>query len=130
MFYEQKHDTVIFPGKIAFVAYDNDEQLKEKTGLVVDKEFYMMVQCVEEYINDGNIEKDVIVVFMKPSEIENYSHGELAHESVHVANRIFEIMGYNPNRDEDEPLAYLVQYITDKLILFVEDVISYMNEDN
>lgn len=52
--------------------------------------------------------KDAIAFFIycPPDEL-----AALAHECVHVANRIFHFVQHEPDRDNDEPTAYLVEFL-------------------
>lgn len=47
----------------------------------------------------------------------NKKHGSsIVHEAFHVVNSIWEFIGYNPQRDNDEVGAYLITYIYDKIV--------------
>lgn len=43
----------------------------------------------------------------------------LVHECVHISNMIFQIVGYEPDRNNDEAQAYLVEYIFEKAWEFI-----------
>lgn len=49
----------------------------------------------------------------------------IIHEIIHVKNIIFDIIHHNSNRYNDEPEAYLVQYLYEKII-----EIYYKHKDN
>lgn len=49
----------------------------------------------------------------------------IIHEIIHIKNIIFDIIGYHPNSEYDEPEAYLVQYLYKKII-----DIYYKHKDN
>lgn len=50
----------------------------------------------------------------------------IVHEAEHVKNRIWEYIGYTPQRDNDEVDAYLLTYIYDKIasIFYKHDKMS------
>lgn len=43
-------------------------------------------------------------------------HGDLAHEAVHAANMIFQVIGHETHASNDEVLAYTVGYIIDEVM--------------
>ena len=49
----------------------------------------------------------------------------IIHEIIHIKNIIFDIICHNSNRYNDEPEAYLVQYLYEKII-----EIYYKHKDN
>lgn len=48
--------------------------------------------------------------------INSKSGSSIVHEALHVKNKIWEYIGYVPQRDNDEVDAYLVTYIYDKMV--------------
>ena len=49
----------------------------------------------------------------------------IMHEIIHIKNIIFDIICHNSNRYNDEPEAYLVQYLYEKII-----EVYYKHKDN
>ena len=49
----------------------------------------------------------------------------IIHEIIHIKNIIFDIVCHNSNRYNDEPEAYLVQYLYDKIV-----EVYYKHKDN
>lgn len=47
------------------------------------------------------------------------SHGVIAHEAVHLANFILKDAGVRCDYNNDEPLTYLVQWITNRIYSFI-----------
>lgn len=50
---------------------------------------------------------------------ENITFGIIAHEALHIANFIFEVIGVIPNFRDDEAQAYLLEWVVDKIIEFI-----------
>jgi len=48
------------------------------------------------------------------------SYGTIAHEAVHAASFILDSRGVVPDFNNDEPQAYLVEYIVNEIIKFVK----------
>lgn len=49
----------------------------------------------------------------------------IMHEIIHIKNIIFDIINHNSNRHNDEPEAYLVQYLYKKIV-----EVYYKHKDN
>ncbi len=47
------------------------------------------------------------------------THGCIAHESIHLANFIADYRGFKADFYNDEPIAYLVDWITDEIYKFI-----------
>lgn len=47
--------------------------------------------------------------------ISSKHQASIPHEAIHIANSIWNYIGYNPQRDNDEVTAYLVTYIYKKI---------------
>jgi len=47
-------------------------------------------------------------------------HGVIAHEAIHLAQRIVTMRGVKLDVENDEPVAYLVEWITDETYKFIK----------
>lgn len=56
------------------------------------------------------------------------SYGTLAHEAVHAASFVFDSRGVQPDFNNDEPQAYLVEYIVDELVKYCKSKGFKINE--
>jgi hypothetical protein len=54
---------------------------------------------------------------------EKLTHGTIAHEAYHIANFIADSRGLIPDHINDEPIAYLITWITN-------EVYKFMNKNN
>ena len=55
---------------------------------------------------------------------KHWWHGTVAHECLHAAHRILDILGVKPDYDNDETECYTLEYIVDKV---TDIVIKYEN---
>lgn len=69
-------------------------------------------------IYDGYKGKKAIFIVVDSSH-EQFHPSILAHESVHGANMIFQLVGHELDTNNDEPQAYLVEWIFEKAWEFV-----------
>ena len=57
---------------------------------------------------------------------QNISVGVIAHEAVHAASYFCEVLGISTNHDEDEPMAYLVQWVVENTLKVpLEDIVCH-----
>lgn len=76
------------------------------------------VECIDDPDDyDGvdavvfNWNNHIRVIF----ERKHIDAGRIAHEAIHIKNRIFKYSGIENDPDNDEPEAYLVQWIVNKI---------------
>ncbi len=78
---------------------------------------------------DDEREGFILTNNLYPTKIKFFVNSEcpscIIHEIVHIKNIIFDIIHYSPNSDNDEPEAYLVQYLYKKII-----EVYYKHKDN
>ena len=60
-----------------------------------------------------------IVILNMDSQYRKIHMGTIAHEAVHIANMLFEQRGITLSAVNDEPFAYLVEWIVDEIHKFI-----------
>ena len=65
--------------------------------------------------------RSILMVLNFKCDVDRITNGIIAHEALHAANFIFDAVGVPADYDNDEPLAYLVKWITDKVHGFVSE---------
>lgn len=122
----------MFPTQISFVIFDDVDQLEKHIGNRISRNFYAMTSVIEKYKYKlkGKVKyaEDVVTVFFKPEKLEEYTLQDLCHESVHVTNRIFVLVGYRPKRLNDECQAYLTAHIFNEMYEFIGESIKEEGE--
>ena len=58
------------------------------------------------------------VILNYNSPYKEITHGCIAHEALHAANFIAATRGIEPSFENDEPMAYLIEWITDVIYRF------------
>lgn len=51
---------------------------------------------------------------------DKITHGAITHESTHISHMIAQIVGITPDFENDEPIAYLSGWITDRVYEFAK----------
>ena len=102
MITEKSFIVPIYDFKIEVVVFDNISEARNKypefmtTGTKA---------CTIEYFDNSRVK---IIV---PS----YKYSSVVHELEHAKNLIWKVKGYKPQEDNDEPDAYLIEYLYDKV---------------
>lgn len=65
----------------------------------------------EGFLLINNIDRNILKLYINSS-----CPSCIIHEIIHIKNIICDIIDYKPNSENDEPEAYLVQYLYDKII--------------
>lgn len=63
----------------------------------------------------------IVIVFNTKLLPKNIITGVVAHESLHASNFIFDRKGIEVDRENDEPQAYLIQWIANKCYKLLKD---------
>lgn len=108
MITERKINVPIYDFKVAVVVFDERKEAQEKYP-----EFFTSgtKACTIEYIGDSKAK------LILPSD----DYGSVVHELEHVKNLIWKVKGYRPQADNDEPDAYLIGYLYDKVDKIIKD---------
>lgn len=102
MITEKSFIVPIYDFKVEVTVFDNLSEIKEKYP-----EFMTpgTKACTVEYFSCSKVKLIV------PS----YNYASMVHELEHAKNLIWKAKGYKPQEDNDEPDAYLIEYLYDKV---------------
>lgn len=130
-------DPVIYPWPL-LVTKKFDAQELDKLFYVYDRKYELFEPKDEFHLSDAVIARTVevhsretnqigiIILLNKPKEIGN---GVIAHEAYHAANMIAARLGFSPENitEDDEPCAYLLQWIANCVASVLEGKPKVMN---
>lgn len=103
----------LYAGLIAIVLTNSNDKLS-KYGLEPEENLFAF--CVPgNYRSQGAF----YCVLNFNNKYGKISHGVIAHEAVHLANFILSDVGVISDYNNDEPLTYLVQWITNQIYSFI-----------
>ena len=108
----------IYHIKIALIITEKTDILKQhftkesldRTGILDKDELYSHTLWVDK---DGDIVLSMLFNFNTET---NITLGTIVHEAIHIKNMLFLYLGINNDLENDEPEAYLIEYITDWII--------------
>ncbi len=100
----------IYKGKLLIVLTNDTEGLNRKMGFNYSGDTFAFAirtgyKGYQSYLVALNFDNDFAKI----------THGIIAHEAVHIANFIQEYVGVVPTFDNDEPSAYLTQWVVDEI---------------
>lgn len=92
----------IFDYIITIVIYDKWSDLES----ILDEDLYRDSRANGITVNYGNYSLVCI---------DKKHYSTIVHEAGHLVNSIWRYIGYNPQRDNDEPSQYLLTYLFEKI---------------
>jgi len=113
--YKKVIDIPIYFGKFVIVATNNMKKLDKATKLKTNKTNLYATTFWNMYDEDEGF----FVAFNFWNKNKQINHGVIAHEAVHIADFIFESRGVQRDWENDEPYAYIVQFLVDEIYKFI-----------
>lgn len=111
--------------RLCIVVTDDDKQLSKSTGLNVQG-FESILGCVVNYKDRRN--RTTVFLILNPND-DAFNLGVIVHESVHAANRVFQNIYHRVDTDNDEPSAYLTEWIFNQAMNFLEKCKDECNKE-
>ncbi len=120
LYYEEKIIKMpLYPGQLVLVATNDVEKIHKKTKCGNEDEIYAF--CIRAYYKDYL--SYFIVIDVKHENL-NKKNKEIklasiiAHESLHVVNKLFTMIGTKHDTQNDEPASYLIGWVVKKCTKF------------
>ena len=102
MLIEKSFIVPIYDFRVEVTVFDNISEVREKYPKFMTPG---TKACTIEYFDNSKVKLIV------PS----YNYSNVVHELEHAKNIIWKAKGYKPQEDNDEPDAYLIEYLYDKI---------------
>jgi len=101
----KKYKTPLYGTKFTIVIYNSDDEFQKKFKKIEISNF------------DGAVfyEKDELFIVFSAEQKGYPTPGIIAHEAKHLVNNIFIAISHDLDRYNDEPEAYLIGWIVDKI---------------
>lgn len=100
----------LYRGYLVVILTNSCKKLKSRIPEFTDEELYAQCRSIPFKGRQGHA-----VVFNFHSGKRAITPGCIAHEAVHIAGFIASDRGFIPDFRNDEPIAYLVDWITDEI---------------
>lgn len=127
MFYVAYRKVTMYPFHLCFIISDDREKINaefEKQGCPEERwkdgEYIFATTvygAVNDQVNEGNSFACTYLVINPYLKGNKLTYGIVAHEMIHIKNKLFRTIGQKPSPKNDEVEAYLVGYLVD---LFME----------
>ena len=113
---------------VCFILGGDIDKINEKFQLQIDDDQEIYCQT-----NTGSIKIDkddyrCIFIILNPNIKSKINYATLAHETIHTANHIFHMRYIKYDYDNDEPFAYLVEWIMHNAVNFYKKYLHYEYE--
>lgn len=113
-FYIQETEVPIYGGVFVVILTNDTEKLKKHFPDFPNDSIYAMSKVGEWKNRRGYI------VVLNFKNIDKITHGVIAHEAIHISNFIAKDVGFTPNFDNDESIAYLTQWVVNNIYSFMK----------
>lgn len=107
----------LYRGYLLIVISDDPEEVAEVLG--IDRDAFkdgVFCHSVKEIGHKGKQAWAVVLNFK--NKFNKISYGIVTHEATHTANAIAEARGFVADFNNDEPIAYLAEWIVDEIVQF------------
>jgi hypothetical protein len=115
-FYKKEVHIPLYRGTLLIFLTNDSSELQKHIPDFKDEEPYGHTLAVNY---NGRAAYAVIFNFLYS--YRKITHGTITHESIHAANFIASDRGIVADFNNDEPIAYLADWITDEIYKFIEE---------
>lgn len=117
MKYLHKSDIEIplYRGKLIVILTNDIDKLKEIIPDFRGETIYGHAYCGGYKESSGYF---VVLNFNNP--IKKITHGVITHESIHITSFLAEHVGFVPDFENDEPITYLAEWVTDEIYKLIK----------
>ncbi|SED10958.1 hypothetical protein SAMN04489761_4303 [Tenacibaculum sp. MAR_2009_124] len=113
LFYEEKEiELPIYHGTIVFIDSNDIGKINERHKLDAKREPFASAYENYKKLDDGSTQTYYLIVCNSKTKLD-FTVGSVAHECFHITNFIFENRGIKADLNNDEPQAYLLEYLMD-----------------
>lgn len=107
----------IYGSRVVFVEGSDPVEIENKFGLDVGE--YVYAHAFYDRIREnGKLYSCSFLIANRENIYARFTYGTLAHEVVHIAGFILDRAGVRADFNNDEPFAYLTEYIYNKAVAF------------
>ena len=103
----------LYHGELGIVVTDDLEKLIENHGI----DPMPIIYGHSFLLNNKGMQ--IFLIVLNPYGKIKVTHGVVSHEAIHIANMIFQRRDIEPDLDNDEPYAYLVEGIVNEVYKFL-----------
>ena len=110
----------LYKGKLIIVASNSLKMVKEEFPKFSEDNEDERPLYAHSLLTPYGIFEAYVLILNFDSKLSKITHGVIAHESFHIGNFIGSDRGFISYGNE-EPLAYLIEWITNEVYLFMEE---------
>ena len=106
----------IYTGSLVLIESNSNKKISKELDFFDNEEIYAHSIM---FNNKGRTGYGIVFNFKNKD--SNITHGVIAHEAYHITSFIAEEHGVMWDPENDEPLAYLINWIVDQIYIFVKE---------
>lgn len=114
--HKKEMEIPIYRGMFGVIVSNDSEWVREELkGTDLGPLYaHCLIQDINEY-------EYVICVFNFDG-IRNITHGVVSHEAYHAVSMLFNERGISPSFKNDEAMAYMIEWFTDRIYEFLDEI--------
>lgn len=123
MYREKKFRCPVYDMQMCIIVTDNYKEINKRHDLEFeDIIFCHTVKGGIKISSEKELRSCIYLIFNPKYKFEDryLTHGVIAHECFHATNFLFMIIGAKPDINNDEPQAYLINYLVDQVEDFIK----------
>jgi hypothetical protein len=113
-FNKKETEFPIYKGRFVIILTNDDEKILKHLPEHEGQDLY-----AHTYFTTYKGEDALIVLLNPDNPFDKITAGVVAHEATHVATALMTLRGINFDAKNDEPMAYLVEWVVDEIINFM-----------
>lgn len=106
----------LYSYKLVTVITDSAKKLQDKFELDFEDDYPIYAHCISHYLNvDKDRQVKAVFIILNPNSDDEVTHGVIAHEALHAMHMIMNDVDIYPTYEDDEPHAYLIEWIVNEV---------------
>lgn len=119
---EKSTDIPLYQGKLVLLLASEAKEVQERINDFKPLESGKVYASAHPFsFNEDNLAAYAIILNMKDRE-NKITHGTIAHEAMHIVSMVLEDRGVIADFNNDEPAAYLLTWVVDKIYSWLIEV--------
>jgi len=114
-FYKKEQNVPLYHGKLVIIFTNDTERLKRCIPEFGDNEVH-----AQAWISDWKGFQGFFVILNFKNSYSKITNGMITHESIHIAHFIAKERGFKADFENDEPITYLAEFITNEIYKFMD----------
>lgn len=112
--YIKEHEIPLYRGVLVIIISNDHESIRASV-----KSFKSTEPYAHTHLDNWGDKQGFITIFNFNNPYRKITHGVIAHEALHVSNFLASERGIKASNNNDEPMAYLTEWVVDRIYEFI-----------